>query len=88
MYILAYLPMLIQYYVDAVLIDPSPDSCPVYLVVGEVVIETDVAVLVLQFVRNVGVDRYEDEEPPGAATPEGAAGLMGGTKRCDGVLQT
>lgn len=83
-----YLPVVVQYPVDAVLVDPPPDSRPVYLVVREVVIETDVGVLVLQLVGNVGVERYEDEELPGATTPEGAAGLVGGTKCCDGVLQT
>lgn len=82
-----YLPILVLYSVDAVLVDPPPDSCPVYLIVGEVVIEMDAVVLVLQLVRNVGVERYEDEELPVAPTPEGA-GLMGGTKCCDGVLQT
>lgn len=83
-----YLPVLVQYAVDAVLEDPPPDSCPVHLIVGEVVIEMDVVVLVLQLVRNVGVERYEDEELPGATTPAGAAGLMGGTKFCNGILQT
>lgn len=80
--------MLAQYSVDAVLVDPPPDSGPVDVIVGQVVVEMDVVVPVLQLVRNVGVERYEDEELPGATTREGAAGLMGGTKRCDGVLQT
>ena len=87
-YIPSYLPMFVQHSVDAVLVDPSPDSCPIHLSVGEVVIETDVVVLFLQLVRNVGVERYEDDKLPGATTPEGAAGPMGGTKCCYGVLQT
>ena len=69
------------------LVDPPPDSCPVYLVVGEVVVEADVVVFVLQLVRDVGVERYEDDELPGATTPGASAGLVGGTKFCDGVLQ-
>lgn len=73
--------MLVQYSVDAVLVDSPPDSCPVYLSVGEVVVEFDVDVFVLQLVRNVGVEWYEDEELLGATTPEVAAG-------CDGFLQT
>lgn len=80
--------MLVQHSVDAVLVDPSSNSCPINLSVGEIVIEMDVVVLFLQLVGNVGVERYEDDKLPGATTPEGAAGLMGRTKCCYGVLQT
>ncbi len=80
--------MLVQYSVDAVLIDTSPDSCSVDLIVGEVVIKMYVAVLLLHLVRNVGVERYEDVELPGAPTPRVVAGLMGGTKCCNGIFQT
>lgn len=77
--------MFIKYTVDAVLVDPPPDSSPVYLIVGEVVTVKDPVVFFIQFVRNVSVERYEDDELPGATTQ--AAGL-GGTKCCDGVIQT
>lgn len=76
----AYLPILVRHSVDAVLVDPPPDSRSVYLIVGEVVIETDVVILILQLVRNVGIEWDEDEELPGAAAPGEAAGTVAGAK--------
>lgn len=80
--------MLVQYHVDTVFVDPPPDACPVYLMVREVVVEMDVVVLILQLLRYLGIEWNKDEELPGATTPGGPAGLMGGTKGCDGTLQT
>lgn len=68
-FVSAHLAMLVQHSVDAVLVDSTPDSSSVQLTVGEVVIETDVVVLVLQLVGNVGVERDQDEELPGASAP-------------------
>lgn len=80
--------MLVLHSVDAVLVDPAPDSGPVYLVVWKVVIKPNVAVLILKLVWDVGVKRDEDEELLGAAAPAGLAGLMWSTKSSDGGLQT
>lgn len=76
----AYLPILVRHSVDAVLVDPPPDPRSVYLIVGEVVIEADVAILILQLVRNVGIEWDKDEELPGAAAPGQAAGMVAGAK--------
>lgn len=69
-------PLLVLHSVDTVLVDPATDSGPVYLIVWKVVIKTDVAVLVLQLMGNVRIERNEDKEPTGATTPAGAAVLM------------
>lgn len=82
-----HLPVLVQDAVHTVLVDPAPDPRPVYLVVGEVAIKRDVAVLVFQFVGDVGIEREQDEELPGATPPGGPAGLTGGTEFCDGGFQ-
>lgn len=47
--------------------------------------ETDVVVLLLQLVGDVGIERDDDEEFPGAP-PLKRTGLVGGAEFRDGIL--
>lgn len=82
----AYLAVLVEHSVDAVFVDPPPHSSPVHLAVGEVAVETDVVVLVLQLVRDAGVQWDEDEEPPGPVAPAGSISEVGGAEPFNGPI--